>query len=209
LPLSGMVLAGTDNDFSSLFHQHLRNTALRPVARSPFVANSGHGDDFATVEDLARTTRRSLYLNEHAIPSMAHITTIPGSDDEHFALNAYLLDFYTHGQVAVLEKANIIRRGDIWYLLQDFTLSLKVIRSGLGQLLTNASQNQDAESEAPTDLDSGYATFDPAEADGDEEDGKEGSMKRPTGVSDRDWRLYQVLDSVTNEFDEKFRAMWA
>jgi hypothetical protein len=98
----------------------LEDTAVRVVARSPFVANSGHGDKFGGVEELAHTTRNSLHLNNNAIPSLGRLTT---SESGH-VLNAYLLDFYIHGQVSTLAKANGIRRGDVWYLLQDFSLTL-------------------------------------------------------------------------------------
>ncbi|OBZ67833.1 hypothetical protein A0H81_12109 [Grifola frondosa] len=125
------------------FPSHLQSTAVKAVARSPFVANSGHGDDFKTVNELTSTARRGLHLNEYAIPSMQQFTAIPGQGNDFFALNAYLLDFYTHGQTAALKAANGIRDGEMWYLLQDFTLTLKTIRTGLAQLLQKASSNND------------------------------------------------------------------
>ena len=41
------------------------------------------------------------------------------------------------------------------------------------------------------------------------EGSEQGEFKRPAGVSDRDWKVYEVVNAVTVEFDEKFRAMWA
>ena len=194
---------------STPFTHRLRETAVASAARSPFIATSGHGDSFASVKELTSTSRRGLHLNEYAIPSMRQFTAVPGKDDEEFALNAYLLDFYTHGQTAALKAANGIRDGEMWYVLQDFSLTLKSIRTGLAQLLQKAADNASSEGDAVSELDSGFASMDPAEADPDLEGSEHGDFKRPAGVSDRDWRVYEVLNAVTAEFDEKFRKTWA
>ncbi|KAI9000928.1 P-loop containing nucleoside triphosphate hydrolase protein [Trametes punicea] len=215
LPFSGKDLCVAEEGESSPFREQLRRSAVSAVARSPFVATSGHGDSFGSVTELANTSRRGLHLNEYAIPSMRQFTSVPGENDDQFALNAYLLDFYTHGQTAALKAANGIREGEVWYLLQDFSLTLKTIRTGLIQLLqkasVNASRAESVVGDEVSEIDSGYGTLDPAEADPDTEGSEAGaeSFKRPAGVSDRDWRVFEVLNAVTAEFDEKFRAMWA
>ncbi|KAJ6601172.1 hypothetical protein DFH09DRAFT_1257794 [Mycena vulgaris] len=182
----------------SIFRARLRNAAIHVVARSPFVANSGHTDSFTSVEELANSARTGLHLNNNAIPSLKHLTTTAGGH----VLNAYLLDFYIHGQVATLARANGIRRGDVWYLLQDFTLVLATIENSLKRLLTAVPSTADAE-------DSQF--HDPAEMEGDEDDQVPGTddFERPTGVSESDWRLYTVVREALREFDEKFKAMWA
>ena len=109
-------------------------------------------------------------------------------------------------KTAALKAANGIRDGEMWYVLQDFSLTLKSIRTGIVQLLQKASA---AAGDEVSELDSGYGTLDPAEADPNIEGGEQGEFKRPAGVSNRDWRVYEVLNRVTLEFDEKFRAMWA
>jgi hypothetical protein len=223
LPLSGLEYSGTEErnieTDSISFHNYLKQTATSVMARSPFVANSGHSDKFASVRELARTARSGLHLNENAIPSLGHlIADGNGSDGSEHALNAYLVDFYTHGQVQSLAIANGIRRGDVWYLLQDFTLTLMTVKAAIEQLLIKASKEAtsaellSAESE---DIDSGYGTFDPAEADMDGADGDseheeaDSEFKRPNGVTDADWRVYGVVCAAASEFDTKFRAMWA
>lgn len=118
LPLSQESFVGTESDSTCLFRRHLNDTSIHVVARSLFAANSGHGDEFKTVKELTQTVRRGLHLNGHAIPSLEHIVKDKNEDDMEFALNAYLFDFYTHGQVSSLVAANGIRRGDIWYALQ-------------------------------------------------------------------------------------------
>jgi hypothetical protein len=67
------------------------------------------------------------------------------------------------------------------------------------------------------DIDSGYGTLDPAETerddpaaeDDDEDDSESGAFHRPVGVTDSDWRVYDVVRAATSEFEKKFRAMWA
>jgi hypothetical protein len=180
----------------------LEGAAVRVVARSPFVANSGHGDKFGGVEELAHTTRSSLHLNNNAIPSLGHLTTSEGGH----VLNAYLLDFYIHGQVSTLAKANGIRRGDVWYLLQDFSLTLTTIQNSLKQLLMAVPGNTEATEPQ---------VHDPAETEEEEShttgvgEGEADDFQRPAWVNERDWKLYTVASGALREFDEKFKAMWA
>jgi len=212
LPLSRQELAG-DRAVNTPFHQHLRSVAIPIIARSPFVANSGHSECYHSVSELARTSRSGLHLNESVIPSMAHITAEPGDrGSDTFALNAYLLDFYTHGQKQALDKANGIRPGEVWFVLQDFTLTLMTIKSALEQLLLKAAQEATQaaqEVKSAVELDSGYGPFDPAEINDDDADEDGTKFKRPKGVRDRDWRVYEVVSGAVKEFEEKFKAIWA
>ncbi|KAG5652595.1 hypothetical protein H0H81_004426 [Sphagnurus paluster] len=214
LPLSKADYSGanTDSEAISSFRKHLAETAVAVNARSPFVANSGHGDNFVSIKELAETARAGLHLNEYAMPSMSAFLT--HAEGDH-VLNAYLYDFYIHGQVKTLAAANGIRRGDVWYLLQDFMLVLMTIKTALEQLLTSASKegkhNDEAnDNEDGVDVDSGYGTFDPAEADDGDGDADEASgFARPLEVTDDDWRVYKVVAGATAEFERKFKAMWA
>lgn len=79
-----------------------------PHARSSFVALSGQGDDFTSIEDLCSSTREGVFLESAVIP---HLEIHP--DETRTPLNAYLLDFYMHGSVDPLEKANGIRKSDV------------------------------------------------------------------------------------------------
>jgi hypothetical protein len=79
-----------------------------PHARSAFVALSGLGDDFTTIEDLCSSTREGVFLESAVIP---HLEIHP--EESRTPLNAYLLDFYTHGSVEPLEKANGITKSDV------------------------------------------------------------------------------------------------
>lgn len=79
-----------------------------PHARSAFFALSGLGDNFTTIEDLCSSTREGVFLESAAIP---HLELHP--DETKSPLNAYLLDFYMHGSIDPLEKANGIRKSDV------------------------------------------------------------------------------------------------
>ncbi|KAN0130735.1 hypothetical protein V8E53_011410 [Lactarius tabidus] len=222
LPLSGITFGPIDNSTcpqTALF-VHLSQTALRPKARSLFVAMSGHGDAFGSVGELVRTVRRGVHLNERAIPTVEDIL------DPELPLNAYMYDFFVHGQEDALVNMNGIRRGNVWYALEAFNLVLVTIRGDLENLLLRTSREppRAAELDDGTEdaRDSGYGSLDPSgraeeeeeEADGDEGEGGEAgsglaSFMRPRGVPDRDWRVYEIVNNITNEFEVKFKAMWA
>ena len=112
LPLSKLKYAGSRDGVGGAFQQHLEQSSTPVVVRSLFIANSGHGDVFHSISELAATSRSGIYFNKHATPSMERFIRKQHKDD--FALNAYIYDFYMHGQVKTLAAANGIRRGDIW-----------------------------------------------------------------------------------------------
>jgi hypothetical protein len=215
LPLSGVVGPSDTSDLprTPLF-AHLSETARKPKARSLFVATSGHDDTFGDVGELARTVRHGVHLNKHAIPTVEHILA------PKLPLNAYLYDFFVHGQVDALVNMNGLRRGDVWFVIQAFHLVLITIRGDLENLLSSMSIDPDRDAalhEAYSDGhmadmsdDSGYYSSDPSEREG--KGGKEadqGIFQRPRGVRDRDWKVYEVVNSIANQFSVKFKAMWA
>lgn len=91
------------------------------------------------------------------------------------------------------------------YLLDDFILSLMTVRGAIEQLLTKASKEAKDDLEDET-LDIG------GEFGGLDDDGTKGdtpAFSRPRGVTDRDWRVYEVFNEMLGELNEKFRAIWA
>ena len=96
---------GDGQEYSSL--DFLPNLPI-PHARSPFVALSGLGDEFTTIEDLCSSTREGVFLESAVIP---HLELHP--EETKAPLNAYLYDFYMHGSVVPLEIANGIRKSDV------------------------------------------------------------------------------------------------
>ncbi|KAK0102274.1 hypothetical protein ONS95_005896 [Cadophora gregata] len=101
-------------------------TLPTPHARSAFVALSGLGDDFTTIEDLCTSTREGVFLESAVIP---HLELHP--DETRTPLNAYLLDFFMHGSIVPLEEANGIRKSDVWFVLNDFSMVLATIATSL------------------------------------------------------------------------------
>lgn len=106
LPLTEMLVGGADAQVSGI------DSLPATVVRSAFVALSGHDDEFKSIAELCRTVRDGVFLESSAIP---HVALYP--QEAEMPLNAYLYDFYRHGDVSTIEKANGVRRGDIWFLL--------------------------------------------------------------------------------------------
>lgn len=97
--------------------------------------------------------------------------------------------------------ANTIPR----YLLDDFILSLATVRGAIEQLLTKASKEAEVDLEDEMlDVDTGFG-----ELDEDDAQGNGPTFSRPRGVTNRDWRVYEVLDEMLRELHEKFKAIWA
>lgn len=130
LPLTGYQVGGC---------QPIAIDTLRPLptttARSHFVALSGHSDAFASIADLCSSTRSGIFLEKAVIPHLDIPSTTP--------LNAYLYDFFMHGAVQPLEIANGIRRGEVWFLLNDFSLVLATIVTSLENFLKVAPMEDD------------------------------------------------------------------
>ncbi|ODM18496.1 hypothetical protein SI65_06367 [Aspergillus cristatus] len=118
LPLTGLSVGGAGNPPLS---QTLGSSSPN-LYRSPFVGLSGHSDDFTSIKDLCQTVRSEVFLEESVIP---HLTVYPDGDMP--PLNAYLYDFFCHGNLQPLEVANHISRSDAWFLLNNFSLILATI----------------------------------------------------------------------------------
>jgi hypothetical protein len=72
--------------------------SIRYHVRSPFIATSGHGDRFTSVDELEREVRTQAYIHRSAIPTLSQ----RGIRNTKLLLNLYALDFLTHGQFKVL-----------------------------------------------------------------------------------------------------------
>ena len=81
------------------------------MIRSPFVALSGYSDEFDSISDLCSTVRSGVFLEEAVVPYL------PIHPESTVPLNAYLYDFYKHGDITALERANKIRKSDVWFHL--------------------------------------------------------------------------------------------
>ncbi|KPM36666.1 putative helicase [Neonectria ditissima] len=114
--------------------------------RSPFVALSGFGDKFDSIQELCSTVRAGLFLEESAIP---YIPIWPHDTDVEF--NAYILDFYKHGSMVDLVRDNQIKGGDVWFFLQDFSRTLAAIETSLRGLAGLEAKDDEEEEEDSSD----------------------------------------------------------
>ncbi|KAL9635425.1 MAG: hypothetical protein Q9204_002631 [Flavoplaca sp. TL-2023a] len=132
LPLTGLSVGVSNNaNNASDISMPASPNPLPPTrVRSPFVALSGHSDTFTSIPDLCRTVRSGVFLEENVIP---HLDIYP--QETSTPLNAYLYDFFMHGDVEALEAANGVRKSDVWFLLNDFSLVLATIQTSLANFM--------------------------------------------------------------------------
>lgn len=204
--------------------------ALRPLpsttARSHFIALSGHSDTFTSISDLCSSTRSGIFLEKAVIPHLDVFSFSP--------LNAYLYDFFMHGAVEPLKLANGIRRGDIWFVLNDFSMVLATIVTSLLNFMkvqpmddaemTNISGQGDVMEEGADDeeerdgprLNASEKVKEEAAAGafGEEEEDEtdaDGYTSSSSGSFQQEGLLdvLVAMQMLQAEFDRKFKAMWA
>ncbi|KAI1382467.1 P-loop containing nucleoside triphosphate hydrolase protein [Hypoxylon crocopeplum] len=110
------------------------------TVRSPFVALSGFTDNFDTISELCDTARAGVFLEESAVP---YIRIAP-RETNGVPWNAYLYDFFKHGDMSTLVRDNRIKGGDVWFLLKDFSLILATITTSLANFLNPGAEVDDA-----------------------------------------------------------------
>lgn len=117
-------------------------TALHPlpavVVASSFAALSGADDSFTTIGELCRDVRSGVFLEESTIP---HVPLAPDETDG-VPWNAYLYDFFKHGDLVALKRDNGIKEGDVWFLLKDFSLILATIVTSLNNFLSGVDADE-------------------------------------------------------------------
>ncbi|KAI1075155.1 P-loop containing nucleoside triphosphate hydrolase protein [Whalleya microplaca] len=112
----------------------------KTTVRSSFAALSGFTDEFKTIEELCDTVRSGVFLEQSAIPY------IPMAPHETGGVpwNAYIYDFFKHGDMDALVRDNGIKGGDVWYRLKDFSLILATIKTSLANFLKPKAEVDDA-----------------------------------------------------------------
>ncbi|OQE32624.1 hypothetical protein PENFLA_c001G10680 [Penicillium flavigenum] len=123
LPFSGIKCGGESSSEELGFSQF---DHISPSIISPFFALSGNGDQCNTIFELSQMVRSGVWIEDSVIP---YVSIDP--NENAVPLNAYLYDFFKHGNVSQLETANRIRRGDIWFVLNDFSLTLATIKTSI------------------------------------------------------------------------------
>ncbi|RAL11807.1 putative DEAD/DEAH box helicase [Aspergillus homomorphus CBS 101889] len=119
----------------TILAQRAAQTPTQAMITSPFVALS-NPDPAKNIADLCKAVRQGVWLEQSVIP---HVPV--ESDGEAILKNAYLYDFFKHGNKRALETENMIRRGDLWFRLNDFSLVLATIVASLGSFLEIHAQS--------------------------------------------------------------------
>lgn len=132
LPLTGMKCGGEKTPEEIGFSPSNR---LPPRVTSAFVALSGHHDKWKSVADLCNMVRSGVWLEESVVPYV--------DVDGERPLNAYLYDFYKHGNIDEIQRANGVRKGDIWFLLNDFSMVLATIITSMENFLKLSNADGD------------------------------------------------------------------
>ncbi|KAH0428180.1 DEAD/DEAH box helicase [Colletotrichum camelliae] len=107
--------------------------------RSPFAVLSGFTDEFETIHELCETVRSGVFLEEESIPYIP----ITLAETNNVPFNAYILDFFKHGDMEALVRDNGIKRGDVWFHLKDFSLILATIVTSLANFLDKSGAEFD------------------------------------------------------------------
>ncbi|KAH8671458.1 P-loop containing nucleoside triphosphate hydrolase protein [Xylariales sp. PMI_506] len=111
-----------------------------PVVRSQFAALSGFTDEFESIRELCSSVRSGVFLDETSIPYIR----ISGKETEGEKWNAYIYDFFKHGDMHALVRDNGIKRGDVWFRLKDFSMILATIVTSLHNFMTADGGSDDA-----------------------------------------------------------------
>lgn len=91
--------------------------------RSSFVAISGLGDNFHSIQELISTLRNGLVIDDSLLPIL---------DLDSKKYNAYLIQFLTdHKLKSLLDQNLIVYENYIFYSIKDFLINLKAIILGL------------------------------------------------------------------------------
>ncbi len=138
LPLTGCTISPDDPWPLSLASGQVPPPA--PTTRSAFAALSGLADSFETIDELCSTVRDGVFLEQTAVPSIPVYPEETGG----VPFNAYLYDFFRHGELQTLTTANGIKRGDVWFKLKDFSLVIATIVASLTNIVDPDADPADA-----------------------------------------------------------------
>lgn len=95
LPLSGEVEVEEGAEEIPIA-QTLKSRSIQPITRSVFVANSGLGDTYNSLDEICSTSRPGIHLEKFMTPYI----DLPG-DESPWVLNAAIYDYFIHASVRV------------------------------------------------------------------------------------------------------------
>jgi hypothetical protein len=141
LPVSGMSYPWTLTTSSvvpSSLMSALKDASRSIEARSPFVATSGHGDDFSSARALADSVRNGIFLDSKLVPVVMEDVDTRG---QALNLNAYVVDFYTKQHFYSILTDNRLSDAFAWGLLKNWSLLLSAITTALRTLSVDESND--------------------------------------------------------------------
>ncbi|KAM9989440.1 hypothetical protein ACTFIY_005470 [Dictyostelium cf. discoideum] len=94
----------------------------------PSVENFNTGDSLSGIFKVSNLKKLKNILGSNTYFSTR---ILPYCNVDGSPVNSYLLDFYKHSQKKPLIEDNKIKEGDLWTLLKEFSLILKVIATAL------------------------------------------------------------------------------
>ena len=94
---------------------------IRTICRSQFVALAGLADVFTDTAEFVDTARSELLLDISMLPTL----------NTSRKLNAYLLDFFKHGQEATVEKENRVPRNEFTRPADGFFKIIKKVHTAV------------------------------------------------------------------------------
>jgi len=107
----------------------LNKNKMSPLVRSPFVSISGFDDRFQSAAELNDTVRQEIDVEGAFIPVYEYQNVLY----QDLKLNAYVLDFYKHGQYRTILEDNMLRSGYAWEKLKEWSLDLRTIKTAFEQ----------------------------------------------------------------------------
>ncbi|OCT96953.1 probable ATP-dependent RNA helicase DDX60 [Xenopus laevis] len=129
LPLSQINFSGEQYKDSQLLN-HLLSCTKRRSAVSPFACLSGNTDyNLLTSENVDSLLLQTVHVSQKHI-AVLHLEKTDAFGRKRL-LNAYALDFFKHGSIDALEEDNGFHKGDAFYKLRDFSLSIATISVSL------------------------------------------------------------------------------
>jgi len=105
--------------------------SVSSVARSPFVAMSNNADAFDSLEEMAGTVHGSIRLDAHAEPTSSTRDLL----FHETKLNAYAVDVFTHRNVRLLMKSNMLDDKTAWLALKNWVVIMNQLCSDMEALL--------------------------------------------------------------------------
>ncbi|KAL1957680.1 hypothetical protein VTO42DRAFT_5657 [Malbranchea cinnamomea] len=170
--------------------------------------------------------RSGVWLEKSVVPYIGSYT------EGEPPLNAYLYDFFKHGNVRALETDNGIRKGDIWYLLNDFSgerheeeLDDNAIQAELGAavehtpmsvaLMERPMQVPSIASKAALTGQNSKVADSWEDSMSEDDDAVTASFGTKPGIAKQQQQMvhtkpsHREIELLQQEFDEKFKKTWA